>query len=73
MSEQFRQFLLAHKWTILSVLAGLVIVILIFTINFWRTLLLLAIVALCFLIGTLLDQGGTQRVKAFFRELFTRG
>jgi len=73
MSEQLKEFILSHKWTILSVLTGLVIVILIFTINFWRTLLLVVAVALCFLVGRLLDQGGIARVKAFFHELFTRG
>lgn len=70
--NDLKQFLRNHRWTVLSVLLGLVITILIFTINFWRTLVLVAILAVCYLIGTLLDQGGVERVRAFFRELFTR-
>lgn len=70
--NDFKQFFRDHRWAVLGVLLGLVITILIFTINFWRTLLLVAIVAVCYIVGTLLDQGGVERVKAFFRELFTR-
>ena len=45
----------------------------ILTINFWRTLLLAAIVAVCYLLGTLMDQGGVQRVKEFFEHLLPKG
>ncbi len=70
--NDFKQFFRDHRWAVLGVLLGLVVTILIFTINFWRTLLLVAIVVVCYIVGTLLDQGGVERVKAFFRELFTR-
>lgn len=73
MSETLREFLRRNKWKILIVLLGVIITILIFTINFWRTLLLAAIVAVCYLIGTLMDQGGVQRVKEFFEHLLPKG
>ena len=53
----FLEFVKSHKFTVLFVALGLVLAILFFTIGFWRTLLLLVILALCFLIGYLLDQG----------------
>ena len=64
-----KEFLQKNKWKILIVLLGIIIAVLIFTINFWRTLLLVAIVAVCFFFGTLLDQGGVERVKEFFKDL----
>jgi len=61
-----------HKYTVLFVALGLVLTILFFTIGFWRTLLLLVILALCFLIGYLLDQGGPEGIKEFFTKLFSK-
>jgi uncharacterized membrane protein len=46
--------------------------ILFFTIGFWRTLLLMLILAICFLIGYLLDQGGPEGFRDFFKKLFSR-
>ena len=68
----FLEFVKSHKFTVLFVALGLVLAILFFTIGFWRTLLLLVILALCFLIGYLLDQGGTDGIKEFFNKLFTK-
>ena len=45
---------------------------LLFTIGFWKTLLLFVIVGAAFFIGTLLDEGGRGRVGDFFRSLFTK-
>ncbi|MEL7608511.1 MAG: DUF2273 domain-containing protein [Bacillota bacterium] len=73
MNEQWRAWLKTNKWKVLSVAAGIVLCILIFTINFWRTLLLCAIVAVCYLVGALLDQGGIARVKEFFESLLPKG
>lgn len=67
------EFLRQHKWTITVVLLGIAITVLIFTINFWRTLLLCVIVGICFLFGRLMDQGGIARVKEFFEKLLPRG
>ena len=69
----FQEFLKKYKFTILLSLLGLILAVLFFTIGFWRTLLLLLILALCFLIGYLLDQSGPEGVKNFFQKIFTKG
>ncbi len=66
------EFFKKYKWRIIGVAAAVVFTILIFTINFWRTLLLTVIVAFAYFIGTLMDQGGRERVADFFRGLFGR-
>jgi uncharacterized membrane protein len=68
----FLEFVKNHKFTVLFVAIGLVLTILFFTIGFWRTLLLLVILGLCFLIGYLLDQGGPDSIKEFFTKLFSK-
>ena len=68
----FLEFVKTHKFTVLFVALGLVLAILFFTSGFWRTLLLLVILALCFLIGYLLDQGGPEGIKEFFTKLFSK-
>ncbi len=70
--NSFLEFVKNHKFTVLLVLIGLVLSILFFTIGFWRTILLFVILALCFLIGYLLDQSGPEGIKNFFTKLFTR-
>lgn len=68
----FLEFVKSHKFTVLFVLVGLLLTILFFTIGFWRTLLLLVILTLCFFIGYLLDQSGPEGVKEFFSKLFSK-
>lgn len=68
-----REFYEKYRWTILLVLLGVVLTILIFTINFWRTLLLCAIVGACYIIGRLLDRGGKDAVKQFFDKILPKG
>lgn len=70
--DSFLEFVKAHKFTVVLVLIGLVLSILFFTIGFWRTLLLFVILALCFLIGYLLDQSGPEGIKEFFTKLFSK-
>ncbi len=66
----FQEFLKKYKFTIILSLLGLILAVLFFTIGFWRTLLLLLILALCFLIGYLLDQSGPEGVKNFIQKIF---
>lgn len=68
--EEFIAFCKQYKWRILGVLGGMLFCILVFTINFWRTLLLSAVVFVGYLIGTQLDEGG--RLGDFFDRLFGR-
>ncbi len=66
------EFVKNHKFTVLFVLIGLILAILLFTIGFWRTILLFIILALCFLLGYLLDQNGWEGIKEFFSKLFSK-
>ena len=70
MNGSFLEFVREHKFTILLVLIGLILSILFFTIGFWRTILLILILALCFFMGFLLDKGGLEGMKEFFNKLF---
>jgi uncharacterized membrane protein len=70
MNGSFSEFVKQHKFTIILVLIGLILSILFFTIGFWRTILLMLILALCFLVGFLLDKGGLEGLKDFFNRLF---
>jgi len=65
-------FFKKYQWRILGVVFALIFTVLVFTINFWRTLLLFAIVGAAYFIGTLMDEGGRERVGEFFRTLFGR-
>lgn len=70
--NNFEEFLREHKFTILFVLGGLVLAVLLITIGFWRTLLLTAILAVCFFLGYLMDKNGADGVRGFFGRLFAR-
>ena len=73
MENGFLEFIKKYKFTIVLSLIGLILTVLFFTIGFWRTMLLLLILALCFLIGYLLDHSGPEGVKNFFSKLFSKG
>ena len=60
--EKIREFIRQYQWTILLL-----------TIGFFKTLLLLAIVGVCFVLGYTLDKQGTAGVKDFFNKLFHKG
>ena len=70
MENGFLDFVKKYKFTILLVLIGLILAVLFFTIGFWRTIVLVIILALCFLVGYLLDQGGPDGIKNFINRLF---
>ena len=69
--NKFSAFCKEHKWAIILVTVGLLFAILLMTIGFWKTLLLLAVVGVCFVIGYLLDKDGPDGVKSFFSNLFS--
>lgn len=70
--EKFQEFCKTHKWTIICVGVGLIFGILFMTIGFWRTLLLIVLLSICFLIGYLLDKGGVLGVQRFFKKIFSK-
>ena len=67
----FIDFVKKNKWCITLVAIGVITVLLIFTINFWRTLLI-GVVALCIFFGRMLDKNGKEGVKGFFDALFKK-
>ena len=71
--DKLTQFCKEHKWTVILVACGLLAAILFITIGFWRTLLLVFLVGVAFIIGVLLDRNGTDGVKAFINNLFSKG
>ncbi len=70
--ERLLVFYTEHRWTIGLVALGLLIGILILTINFWRTLLLIVVVGVCFVVGSLMDKGGWEMVKTFLDRILPR-
>lgn len=66
--EELKLFFEKYKWRIIGVAFGLLIAILMFTIGFWRTLLLALIVGVCFYVGRILDSGSAEELKAFFKK-----
>lgn len=70
---QMREFIKKHRWAITLMMVGLIICVLILTINFWRTLLICAVVSICLLIGTLMDKGGWDMVRAFLDRVLPKG
>ena len=72
MKDWLKKFYGEHKWLTILVIAALVLGILFLNIGFWRTLLLMALVAVGVLLGTLLDRGGWPAVKDFFVSIFRK-
>lgn len=66
--EELKMLFEKYKWRIIGIAFGVLIAILIFTIGFWRTLLLGVIVGVCFFIGRMLDNGSAEELKAFFTK-----
>lgn len=69
--DKFSEFVKAHKFAILFAAIGILFAILFMTIGFWRTLLLIVLVGVCFFIGFLIDQNGVDGLRAFFSKLFS--
>ena len=67
----FGDFFRQYKWRIICIALGILFAVLIFTLGFWRTLLLFAITMACFFIGKWLDEGG-ESIGAFFARLFAK-
>ena len=68
--DDFLNFCKEHRWAIICVLVGLLLLILLLSIGFWKTLLALLVLGVCFVIGLLLDKGGPDSVTDFFKNLF---
>ena len=68
--QQIREFLENHTWTAILAVAGLILAVLILTVGFWKTVLLLALVAVFALAGAAMDRDGGESARNFFQNLF---
>lgn len=73
MWERVWAYIKEHRWAVGLAVYGLVIAVLILTINLWRTLLLMLLTGLGFLFGYLLDKGGLESVRVFLDRVFRKG
>lgn len=64
-----KDFFQEHKWAVILSVLALIIVLLIYLIGWW-TLLAAILVAIAVFFGRLIDRGGFEAVKDFFRNLF---
>jgi len=75
LKEKLLEYLRAHTGMVIGLAGGLVCAVLLMTLGFWRTLLLVALCALGAYLGSQIDQGANLveklyrawvRIKAFF-------
>ena len=64
-----KEFFENHKWAVILSVLALLIVLLIYLIGWW-TLLVGILVAVAVFFGRMIDRGGIDAVKDFFRNLF---
>ncbi|MDR1620338.1 MAG: DUF2273 domain-containing protein [Clostridiales bacterium] len=68
----FAEFIRAHRWTVTLVVIGLIVCVLLMTIRFWWTLLICAVVGICFFLGRLMDKGGWDMARAFLDRVLPK-
>ena len=64
-----KEFVQEHKWAVILSVLALIIVLLIYLIGWW-TLLVGVLIAVAIFFGRMIDKGGFDAVKDFFRNLF---
>lgn len=64
-----KDFFQEHKWAVILSILALIIVLLIYLIGWW-TLLAVVLVAVAVFFGRMIDRGGLDAVREFFRNLF---
>ena len=64
-----KEFIQEHKWAVILSVLALIIVLLIYLIGWW-TLLVGILIAVAIFFGRMIDKGGFEAVKDFFRNLF---
>ncbi len=64
-----KEFIQEHKWAVILSIIALIIVLLIYLIGWW-TLLVGILIAVAIFFGRMIDKGGFEAVKDFFRNLF---
>lgn len=67
-----KDFFNSHRWTVTLVLIGILICLLLMFTNFWWTLLISVVVGICYFIGSLMDKGGWDMVRAFLDRVLPK-
>ena len=65
-----KEFCQNHKWAIILSALALIIVLMIYLTHFWWTLLAGVLVLIAVFFGRMIDKGGVEAVKDFFRSIF---
>jgi uncharacterized membrane protein len=65
-----KEFFQNHRWAVILSVLALIIVLLIYLIGFWWTLLAGVLVLIAIFFGRMIDRNGLEGVKDFFRNLF---
>ena len=64
-----KDFIQNHRWAVILSVLALIIVLMIYLIGWW-TLLAAVLVAVAVFFGRMIDRGGFDAVREFFRNLF---
>ncbi len=64
-----KEFFENHKWAVILSILALLIVLMIYLIGWW-TLLAIVFVVIAIFFGRMMDRGGFEAVKDFFRNIF---
>lgn len=70
--QNFLAFLDRNKWAIIFLAATVLVVLLFAWLRWWAFLVIIGLVLAVFF-GHLMDQGGLDGIKAFFRNLLSKG
>ena len=68
-ASKVKEFFQNHKWAVTLSILALIIVLMIYLIGWW-TLLVGVLVVIAIFFGRMIDKGGIDAVKDFFRNLF---
>ncbi len=72
MKERFLSFLEKNKFRLIGGAVGLVIAVLMLTINFWRTLLLCCLTAVGCLIGISFEPNGREKIASVLAAILPK-
>lgn len=70
--SKFFAFVASHKWTLLLTIGSAVILTLLLTIGFWKTLLIVSLIGIAFFVGFFADKYGFSWFKEQLSKLFDK-
>lgn len=70
--SKFFNFITSHKWTVLLTAGSAIVITLLLTIGFWKTLLIVSLLGIAFFVGFFADKYGFSWFKDQFSKLFDK-